>query len=117
MSLLSSHGVDVHYGRVQVLYHVSIDGEEGEFGALLGTNGAGKSTWLKAVSNLVTPSSGTVTFNGENIAGLSPDEIVARGLGHVPSGRGTLPDLTIDENLRLGGHLLRKDGAKRKASI
>jgi len=117
MSLLSSFGIDVHYGRVQVLYDVSIDVNEGEFVALLGTNGAGKSTWLKAVSNLVTPSAGKVFFEGEDITALPPDEIVARGLGHVPSGRGTLPDLTIDENLRLGGHLLRNDKAKRKQSI
>jgi branched-chain amino acid transport system ATP-binding protein len=117
MSLLSSFGVDVHYGRVQVLYDVSIDVADGEFVALLGTNGAGKSTWLKAVSNLVTPSAGKVFFESEDITALPPDEIVARGLGHVPSGRGTLPDLSIEENLRLGGHLLRRDAAKRKASI
>ena len=117
MSLLSSDRIDVHYGRVQVLYDVSIEVDDGEFVALLGTNGAGKSTWLKAVSNLVTPSSGKVVFDGHDITGLPPDEIVARGLGHVPSGRGTLPDLTIEENLRLGGHLLRHDKAKRRQSI
>ncbi len=117
MSLLSSFGIDVHYGRVQVLYDVSIDVNDGEFVALLGTNGAGKSTWLKAVSNLVTPTAGKIFFNGEDITALPPDEIVARGLGHVPSGRGTLPDLTIEENLRLGGHLLRKDSSRRQSSI
>jgi branched-chain amino acid transport system ATP-binding protein len=117
MSLLRSDGIDVHYGRVQVLYDVSIEVNEGEFVALLGTNGAGKSTWLKAVSNLVTPSAGKVYFDGRDVTGLEPDEIVAAGLGHVPSGRGTLPDLTIDENLRLGGHLLRKDKARRREAI
>ena len=117
MTLLRSEGIDVHYGRVQVLYDVSIEVNEGEFVALLGTNGAGKSTWLKAVSNLVTPSAGKVFFDGGEITALAPDEIVARGLGHVPSGRGTLPDLTIEENLRLGGHLLRKDKAKRRDAI
>jgi branched-chain amino acid transport system ATP-binding protein len=117
MSLLSSAGIDVHYGRVQVLYDVSIDVNEGEFVALLGTNGAGKSTWLKAVSNLVTPSAGKVFFDGRDITGLPADEIVARGLGHVPSGRGTLPDLTIDENLRLGGHLLRREKSRRREAI
>jgi len=117
VTLLRSEGIDVHYGRVQVLYDVSIEVNEGEFVALLGTNGAGKSTWLKAVSNLVTPSAGKVFFEDKDITALPPDEIVARGLGHVPSGRGTLPDLTIDENLRLGGHLLRNDKAKRQDSI
>jgi branched-chain amino acid transport system ATP-binding protein len=114
--LLYSDGLDVHYGRVQVLYDVSIAVEPGEFVALLGTNGAGKSTWLKAVSNLVPPSSGRVVFDGEDVTGLPPDEIVARGLGHVPSGRGTLPDLTVEENLRLGGHLLRRNPQQRRAA-
>jgi branched-chain amino acid transport system ATP-binding protein len=112
--LLYSEGMDVSYGRVQVLYDVSIEVFSGELVALLGTNGAGKSTWLKGVSNLVSPSSGRVVFDGEDITGLPPDEIVARGLGHVPSGRGTLPDLTVEENLRLGGHLLRHDPARRR---
>jgi len=117
VTLLRSEGIDVHYGRVQVLYDVSIEVNEGEFVALLGTNGAGKSTWLKAVSNLVTPSAGKVYFEGTDITALPPDEIVARGVGHVPSGRGTLPDLTIDENLRLGGHLLSNQKAKRREAI
>jgi len=115
--VLSSAGIDVHYGRVQVLYDVSIDVYEGEFVALLGTNGAGKSTWLKAVSNLISVSRGTVTFAGEDITGLAPDEIVGRGLGHVPGGRGALPDLTVEENLRLGGHRLRRRRRDREAGI
>jgi branched-chain amino acid transport system ATP-binding protein len=117
MTLLSSDSLDVHYGRVQVLYDVSIEVDEGELVALLGTNGAGKSTWLKAMSNIVSPSSGRVEFDGKDITGLPPDEIVARGLGHVPSGRGTLPDLTVEENLRLGGHLLRHDASRRAQNI
>ena len=109
--LLDATDLDVHYGRVQVLFGVSIAVEQGEFLALLGTNGAGKSTFLKAVSNLSPVSSGTVLFAGEDITNLPPDKIAAKGLAHVPGGRGTLPDLTVDENLRLGGHLLRKDKA------
>ena len=109
--LLEATDLDVHYGRVQVLFGVSISVEEGEFLALLGTNGAGKSTFLKAVSNLSPVSSGTVRFAGEDITNLPPDKIAAKGLAHVPGGRGTLPDLTVDENLRLGGHLLRRDKA------
>ncbi|MDQ1374350.1 MAG: branched-chain amino acid transport system ATP-binding protein livF [Actinomycetota bacterium] len=109
--LLSSTDLDVHYGRVQVLFGVSIAVEEGEFLALLGTNGAGKSTWLKAVSALAPVTGGRVEFAGEDITGLPPDKIAAKGLAHVPGGRGTLPDLTVEENLRLGGHLLRRDKA------
>jgi branched-chain amino acid transport system ATP-binding protein len=107
--LLEATDLDVHYGKVQVLFGVSISVEEGEFLALLGTNGAGKSTFLKAVSNLSAVSGGRVVFAGEDITNLAPDRIAAKGLAHVPGGRGTLPDLTVEENLRLGGHLLRHD--------
>jgi branched-chain amino acid transport system ATP-binding protein len=116
-ALLESQGIDVRYGRVQVLFDVSIAVDEGDFVAVLGTNGAGKSTWLKAVSNISPVSSGRVLFDGSDITGLPPDEIVARGLAHVPGGRGTLPDLTVEENLRLGGHLLRRRPAERAAGI
>ena len=105
--LLDARNLDVLYGRVQVLFDVSIAVEELEMVALLGTNGAGKSTFLKAVSNLSGLSGGSVTFDGQDITGLAPDEITARGLAHVPGGRGLLADLTVEENLRLGGHLLR----------
>jgi ABC-type branched-subunit amino acid transport system ATPase component len=115
--LLEATDLDVHYGRVQVLFGVSISVEQGEFLALLGTNGAGKSTFLKAVSNLSAVSSGTVLFNGEDITGLPPDRIAAKGLAHVPGGRGTLPDLTVEENLRLGGHLLRRQPSELAAGL
>jgi ABC-type branched-subunit amino acid transport system ATPase component len=121
--LLDASNLDVHYGRVQVLFDVSISVERGEFLALLGTNGAGKSTFLKAVSNLSPVSAGRVVFDGEDITTLPPDRITARGLAHVPGGRGALPDLTVDENLRLGGHLLRRrpaelaEGLERAASL
>jgi ABC-type branched-subunit amino acid transport system ATPase component len=107
--ILDARNLDLRYGRVQVLFDVSIAVERGEFVALLGTNGAGKSTFLKAVSNLSAISAGEVFFEGDDITGLPPDVIAARGLAHVPGGRGTLPDLTVEENLRLGGYLLRHD--------
>ena len=107
--ILDARHLDLRYGRVQVLFDVSIAVERGEFVALLGTNGAGKSTFLKAVSNLSAVSAGEVWFEGENITGLPPDVIAARGLAHIPGGRGALPDLTVEENLRLGGYLLRHD--------
>ena len=110
--LLDARGIDLHYGRVQVLFDLSIAVEEREMVALLGTNGAGKSTFLKAASNLSAISRGSVEFAGEDITGLPADEITARGLAHVPGGRGLLADLTVEENLRLGGHLLRRRGKK-----
>ena len=115
--LLEVDEIDVHYGRVQILFGVSIDVAEGEFLGVLGTNGAGKSTVLKAVSNLVPISAGRIRFAGEDITGMPPDEIVGLGLAHVPGGRGALPDLTVDENLRLGGHLLRREPSAREAGI
>jgi ABC-type branched-subunit amino acid transport system ATPase component len=107
--ILDARNLDLHYGKVQVLFDVSISVARGEFLALLGTNGAGKSTFLKGVSNLSPLSTGTVVFDGQDITGVAPDAIAAKGLAHVPGGRGLLPDLTVEENLRLGGHLLRRD--------
>ena len=115
--LLEATDLDVHYGRVQVLFGVSISVEAGEFLALLGTNGAGKSTFLKAVSNLSPVSAGRIVFDGEDITNLAPDKIAAKGLAHVPGGRGALPDLTVEENLRLGGHLIRHDKGALAAGL
>jgi ABC-type branched-subunit amino acid transport system ATPase component len=115
--ILEATNLDLQYGKVQVLFDVSISVERGEFLALLGTNGAGKSTFLKAVSNLSPVSRGRVVFDGEDITALPPDAIAARGLAHIPGGRGLLPDLTVEENLRLGGHLLRHDKAQRAAGV
>jgi ABC-type branched-subunit amino acid transport system ATPase component len=116
-AILDARHLDLHYGRVQILFDVSIAVERGEFLALLGTNGAGKSTFLKAVSNLSPVSGGEVWFDGEDVTRLAPDQITARGLAHVPGGRGALPDLTVEENLRLGGYLLRHDKAALAAGV
>ena len=116
-AILEASDLVVHYGRVQVLFGVSMTFERGEFLAVLGTNGAGKSTVLKAISNLSSLTSGSVIFDGHDITGMAPDRIAALGLAHVPGGRGNLPDLTVEENLRLGGHLLRKDKAARAAGV
>jgi branched-chain amino acid transport system ATP-binding protein len=105
--LLEVEDLEVRYGRVQILFGVTVDVAEGELVAMLGTNGAGKSTVLKAVSNLAPVTGGTIRFDGHDLVGMAPEEIVELGLGHVPGGRGLLADLTVEENLRLGGHLLR----------
>jgi ABC-type branched-subunit amino acid transport system ATPase component len=115
--ILDARNLDLHYGKVQVLFDVSIQVARGEFVALLGTNGAGKSTFLKAVSNLSPVTSGHVVFDGHDITDLPPDAIAARGLAHIPGGRGTLPDLTVEDNLRLGGYLLRHDKDRLAAGI
>jgi len=100
----------VHYGAIQALSGVSLEVGEGQVVALIGANGAGKTTTLRAVSRLVRPTSGTVTFHGEEITGLRSHEIAARGLAHAPEGRGIFLNLTVQENLDLGAYLRRDRG-------
>jgi len=102
MALLKIENLSVHYGAIQALHGVSIAVEPGEIVTLIGANGAGKSTTLRAVSGLVKPSGGTITFDGKSLAGLAPHKILRRGLAQVPEGRGIFPNLTVDENLDLG---------------
>ena len=104
--LLECRGLDVFYDKVQVLYGVDFHVRRGERVALLGTNGAGKSTILKAASGLVQPTAGTIRWKGEDITGMPAERIVRLGLGQVPGGRGLFPTLTVGENLRMGGYLL-----------
>ncbi len=104
--LLECTGIDVFYDKVQVLYNVDFRIRRGERIALLGTNGAGKSTILKAASGLVQPTAGTIKWKGEDITGMAAEKIVRLGLGQVPGGRGLFPTLTVGENLRMGGYLM-----------
>src|SRR5438270_2000459 len=103
--LLELAGVDVHYDRVQVLYGVDVTVRRGERVALLGTNGAGKSTILKAASGLIRPTAGGVRWKGEDASKLPAESLVRHGLGHVPGGRGLFPTLSVGENLRMGGYI------------
>jgi branched-chain amino acid transport system ATP-binding protein len=107
--LLETKDLTVSYSGVQVLFGVDIAIREGECGALLGTNGAGKSTVLNAVSGLVEPDGGNVWFDGVAITGETPERVAGRGLVQAPGGRGIFPGLTVEENLRLGTFLLRGD--------
>jgi branched-chain amino acid transport system ATP-binding protein len=107
MTLLELEGVTASYGPVQVLDGVSLSvPEEGAVG-ILGANGAGKTTTLRAISGTVR-AGGRITFDGKDIRGLRPDQVAALGIAHVPEGRGTLGDLTVRDNLRVGAYL-RKD--------
>jgi|GEM_PF-12457 len=103
--LLEVEGLDVFYDKVQVLYDVDFHVRRGERVALLGTNGAGKSTILKAASGLVTPTAGTIRWKGEDITSVPAERLVRLGLGHVPGGRGLFPTLSVGENLRMGGYI------------
>ena len=108
-NLLSLRSVDVAYGQVQVLFGVSLELREGETIALLGTNGAGKSTVLRAVSGLVAPKQGSISHLGVDISGLAPHRVAERGLIQVPGGKGVFPSLTVAENLRVGVWMHRRD--------
>lgn len=94
--------IHVHYGQVAALKGISLEVGEADFVTLIGSNGAGKSTILRAISGLDHPSAGVIIFNGERIENLSADKIVKMGIAHVPEGRRVFKDLTVTENLRLG---------------
>jgi branched-chain amino acid transport system ATP-binding protein len=103
MALLELDDVVVAYGNIRALKGLSLQVEDGEIVALLGANGAGKSTTLRVISGLMQPVSGSLRFAGQTIAGLSPGAIVKLGVAHVPEGRRVFPGLTVRENILLGG--------------
>ena len=98
----------VSYGGIEAVKGISFRVEEGQIVTLIGANGAGKSTTLRSISGLVKVKSGRVHFQGEDLTGLPPDQIVSKGLTLVPEGRHVFPDLTVLENLKIGAYL-RKD--------
>ena len=108
-ALLEVRNLTVSYDGVQVLFGVDLEVGEGEIVALLGTNGAGKSTTLNAISGLHEPDGGNIWFAGEPILGLAPERTVMRGIVQVPGGRGVFPGLTVAENIEMGAFLLRRD--------
>lgn len=103
--LLDVSGIDVFYDRIQVLYGVNLHVAKGERVALLGTNGAGKSTILKSASGLIQPTAGIIKWKGADVKSIAAEKLVVGGLGHVPGGRGLFPTLTVAENLRMGGYI------------
>jgi branched-chain amino acid transport system ATP-binding protein len=115
--LLRCQSIDVSYGPVQVLFGVDMTVEEGELVALLGTNGAGKSTLLRAICGLSRPGRGTVTYDGAEVTGADPAELARRGIGFMPGGRGVFGGLSIAENLRMAGWLLRDDPAALEQAV
>ena len=100
--ILSLKNVSVHYGAIQALTGISFDLYKGEILSVIGCNGAGKSTTLRAISGLRKPSEGQIVYKGENIAGMAPHLIVRKRLVQAPEGRGIFLNLSIEENLDLG---------------
>jgi branched-chain amino acid transport system ATP-binding protein len=108
--VLRLDGLDVYYGEIHALRGVALEVREREIVALLGNNGAGKSTTLKTVSGLLRPRRGTITLEGRPLAGVAAHEVVARGIAHVPEGRRIFNRLSVRENLSMGAYLRRDRG-------
>jgi branched-chain amino acid transport system ATP-binding protein len=102
MALLEIDNLVVRYGEIEALRGVSLKVDSGGVVTLLGSNGAGKSTTLRAISGLARPTSGEILFDGKSIVGLGPEAIVRLGISHVPEGRRVFPGLTVKENIMLG---------------
>jgi branched-chain amino acid transport system ATP-binding protein len=117
--LLSLQNIDVHYGDVQVLWNCALDVREGEAVALFGGNGVGKTSLLRAVSRLTSITSGRILFAGRDISALQPHELPQLGIAHVPEGRHVFAQMTVQENLELGGYAprVRKMQKQRMKSV
>lgn len=102
--MLELKDVNVYYGNIHALKGVSLTVKPGELVAILGANGAGKTTTLRAISGLLKPQSGSIIYEGHELVGESPHNIVALGISHVPEGRQIFSSLTVEENLRLGAY-------------
>ena len=109
MSLLEIKDLRVSYGGIEALKGISFHVEEGQIVTLIGANGAGKSTTLRAISGLAPVKSGAILYDGQAINGLNPQKIVSMGVGMVPEGRRVFPNLTVLENLKIGAYLRRDD--------
>lgn len=104
-ALLKINDVDLGYGEVQVVFGVSLHVGRNELVGLVGGNGSGKSTMLRAISGMIRPRGGSIIFDGEDVGGLNPHQMAVRGLAHVPMGRQLFADMSVHENLMLGAHL------------
>ncbi len=109
--MLAVDQLTTDYGPVRAIDRVSLAVPEGSVTAVLGANGAGKTSLLRTITGLVAPSSGSVTLGGRDITSMAVEEIVRSGLSHVPEGRGAITELTVEENLRLGGLWRRRQAA------
>lgn len=106
--MLEVRGVSTSYGQIKAIRDISLDVPQGKIVALIGANGAGKTTTMKTIAGLLTPDSGTITFNGEQVDGWKPHRLVKAGLALVPEGRAILSQMTVRENLEMGA-FQRKD--------
>ena len=108
-NILKINDLRINYGGIEAVKGISFDVPKGEIVTLIGANGAGKSSTLRAIAGLVKPSTGTVEFNGIDITGKDPNYIVQQGIALSPEGRRIFPDMTVQENLRIGAYLRKDD--------
>jgi branched-chain amino acid transport system ATP-binding protein len=112
--MLTLNNVNVFYGAIHALHDVSLSVNAGEVVTLIGANGAGKSTTLRAITGLIAPRSGRITFEGQDIAGIPAHKLVAKGISMSPEGRGVFANLTVLENLEMGAYLVRDKAAAQR---
>jgi branched-chain amino acid transport system ATP-binding protein len=115
--VLRLEGIHAFYGPIHVLFGINLEVADGEIVALLGTNGAGKTTILRVISGVLKPTAGEVLLEDESIVGRRPAEIVRRGVVQMPGGRGVFPGMTVAENLDMAGFLYGKDKVTRSEAI
>ncbi|MFN8133204.1 MAG: ABC transporter ATP-binding protein [Solirubrobacteraceae bacterium] len=108
--MLEVDDIHTYYGNIEALKGVSLTVDEGEIVTLIGSNGAGKSTTLRSISGISPPREGTIRFDGEEISGMAPQDIVARGICQSPEGRHCFSRMSVRENLDMGAYLRRDDG-------
>ncbi len=113
MALLEVNNIHTYYGNIHALKGISFDVEMGEIIALIGSNGAGKTTILRTISGLMDPREGTVVFDGEDISTMRADMLVPKGIAMVPEGRGVFAKLTVEENLEMGAYIRRDKEVKK----
>lgn len=115
-TVLKLQGVNTYYGQIHALRDISFEVNRGEIVTLIGSNGAGKSTTLRAISSQLKPARGDVIYEGKTISAMPAHEVVAQGIAHVPEGRKIFPALTVEENLQMGAFLI-KDQNKNTANF
>jgi ABC-type branched-subunit amino acid transport system ATPase component len=114
--LLRAEGMTAGYGKMAILHDVTLEVRAGEMVSVIGPNGAGKSTAFKTIVGFLRPTSGRVVFDGQDIAGLRPDQVLVRGLAYVPQGRIVFPQMTVLENLEMGAYIER-DGTRIRQAL
>ncbi len=115
--LLALDRVSAGYGRILALHGLSLEVRQGEIVAMIGANGAGKSTTLRTISGVLRPASGQVLFDGRNLSGLPPERVARAGVAHVPEGRRVFPGFTVEENLEFGGLALGRPAKQLREDV